>query len=198
MFEKDVLAEKYGKIVVGDYHLKCYVTDSKKKSYLVSKDFLQLDLKVQTDVPQWIKETTVNFNTKNGNNSDFLDFAYDFPFDFKNGLSVGEINNTGFVPCDFKMVIYGATKKPSVFIGGHEYYVDVEIGASEFLTIDSAKKTVVLTKYNGTEVNCFNNRSRDSYVFKKIPSGISSVSSGSDGICVDITLIEERSEPKWT
>ena len=28
VFEKDVLAEKYGRIVVGDYYLKCYVVDS--------------------------------------------------------------------------------------------------------------------------------------------------------------------------
>ena len=199
VFEKDILAQKHGRIVVNDYYLKCFVTESTKQNYLIHQNLMQLNIKIQTDFPEWVKETTTAFRndlgTSEGNT--FLDFPYDFPYDFKNGQSLGLLNNTGFVASNFRIVIYGAVSSPSLFIGKHEYSVDVDIGKSEFLTIDSVSKTIVLTKSNGQQVNCFNKRNKDSYIFEKIPSGEAVVSSSKEGLFFDITLLEERSEPKW-
>lgn len=201
VFEKDILAMQHGKIVIGDYYLKCFITDSSKSNYLINKGLMYLDITAQTDFPEWIKETTTAFRhekvaEEGGNVS--LDYAFDFPFDFKNGLSTGVLNNTGFVASNFRIVIYGKALKPKLFIGGHEYSVDIDIANGEFLTIDSVNKTVILTKINGQEVNCFNNRNKDSYIFEKIPAGIVAINSPNDGISFDVTLLEERSEPKWT
>lgn len=200
VFEKDILAQRHGRIIVGDYYLKCFVTESKKSGYLTHKSLMFLDLTIQTDFPEWIKETTTTFRNDSGADVEgaFLDFSYDFPYDFKNGLSSGMLNNTGFVASNFRIVIYGAISNPTLFVGNHEYSVNVDIAKSEFLTIDSVNKTIILTKSNGQQVNCFNNRNKDSYIFKKIPSGENVVSSANDGISFDITLLEERSEPKWT
>lgn len=198
VFEKDVLAKKHGKIIIGDYYLKCYITDSTKANYLITKRYMQFDLKLQTDHPEWIKETTSEFRFDSGGGSPYLDFPYDFSYDLKNSLSIEEINNTSFVSTNFKMIIYGAVKNPTVFVGSHEYSVNVEIGQGEYLTIDSVNKTVFITKNNGEIVNCFNNRNKDSYIFEKIPSGSSVISSTNEGLRFDITLLEERSEPKWT
>lgn len=200
VFEKDVLARQHGKIVIGDYYLKCFITDSTKSSYLINKGLMMLEIKAQTDLPEWIKETTTAFRSETAADGEsvFLDFAYDFAYDFKNGLSTGVLNNTGFVPTNFRIVIYGEVSKPTLFIAGHEYSVDVDIAKGEFLTIDSVNKTVILTKKDGQQVNCFNNRNKDSYIFKKIPSGMITTNSSNEGISFDITLLEERSEPKWT
>jgi hypothetical protein len=199
VFEKDILAHKHGRIIIGDYYLKCFVTDSSKSNYLINKGFLCLDVTVQTDFPEWIKETTTSFrpNSTEGENT-FLDFAFDFPYDFANSLSTMTLNNTGFVASNFRMVIYGAVSSPTVFIGNHKYSVNVDIASGEYLTIDSVNKTIVLTKANGQQVNCFNNRDKDSYIFEKIPSGLNVASSTNEGISFDVTLLEERSEPKWT
>lgn len=197
VMEKDVLAMKHGRIIIGNYYLRCFVTASKKSDYLKSKGLLTVKLTVQTDFPEWIRETTTVFNTKSGNISGFLDFPYDYSYDFKNELASGSINNTGFVASHFKMIIYGFVTNPTLYIGGHEYTVNVEVGTGEYLTIDSMNKTIVLTKYNGEQVNCFNARNKDSYIFEKIPAG-SSVIMTSGQISFDITLFEERSEPKWT
>lgn len=199
VFEKDVLAQKHGRIIIGDYYLKCFVTGSSKSNYLINKGFLCLDVTVHTDFPEWVKETTTSFRTDpTENEGAFLDFAYDFPHDFKNGFSIMTLNNTGFVASNFRMVIYGAVSNPTVFIGNHEYSVNVDIAPGEYLTIDSVNKTIVLTKANGQQVNCFNNRNKDSYIFEKIPSGLNVASSTNEGISFDVTLLEERSEPKWT
>lgn len=196
VFEKDIIAHQYGKIYVGDYYLRCFVTDQNKASYLISDTYMQLEITIQTDFPQWATEKTTHFLTSSTDGG-FLDFPYDFPFDYKNGLSVGEIYNTGIISTDFRIDIYGVVVNPSIFIGGHEYTVNVEVAKGEYLTIDSAHKTIIKTQINGKKVNCFAARNRSSYIFQKIPSGVSNVTTGANEFSFSITLLEERSEPKW-
>lgn len=198
VFEKDVLAKRHGKIVIGDYYLRCYVTGSKKSEYLIHKNYMVVSLTVQTDLPDWVKETVINQHMDSVTTDAYLDYNYDFPYDFKNGLMGGSISNPNFVASNFIMTFYGAVSNPTVFIGGHMYSVAVTIGNGEYLTIDSVNKTIVLTKQNGEQVNCFNERNKDSYIFEKIPSGVSEVTSAHGQIQFDVALLEERSEPKWT
>ena len=198
VFEKDVLAQKHGKIQIGDYYLRCYITGSKKTQYLINKDYMLVSLTVQTDLPEWVKETTTIFNTNAGNSTSQLDFPYDYPFDYGNAYANLQINNTDIVASNFIIVIFGAVQNPSLFIGGHEYSVNVLVDTGEYLTIDSINKTVVLTKVNGEQINCFNNRNKQSYIFEKIPSGSSTINLVNQEMHFNITLLEERSEPRWT
>lgn len=198
VFEKDVLAKKHGKLQIGDYYLRCYVTGSKKTQYLINKNHMLVSLTVQTDLPEWIKETTSMFNVSAGSNFLYLDYPHDYPFDFRNEYASLQINNTNFVESNFIITIFGEVQNPSLFVGGHEYTVNAVVNAGEYLTIDSVNKTIVLTKANGEQVNCFNKRNKESYIFKKIPSGVSQITSVNQGMQFNITLLEERSEPKWT
>lgn len=194
--EKDVLKMQYGKIIIGDYHMKCYITGSKKSDYLISKRHMMVSLTISTDLPSWIKERTTIFGHGKGTEGKNLDLNNDFPYDYTSNLLGKSLNNTGFVESNFKMTIYGVCENPEVVIAGHSYQVNVSIAQNEYLTIDSIEKTIVLTHEDGTTENCFNLRNKGSYVFEKIPSGISGVSSGY--FRFDVTLLEERSEPKWT
>lgn len=200
--EKDVLAMKHGRLVIGDYYLKCFITGSSKSDYLVHKGYVKLKLTVVTDYPQWIKETTTSFRSGASSAADDvtkrnLDFNVDFPYDYASELRGKTLNNTGFAGANFRLILCGPCAEPTVYIAGHRYRVNGVVEAGEYLTIDSVQKTIVLTKQNGETVNCFNHRDRDSYIFEKIPVGSNSVSwDGSFGF--DVVLIEERSEPKWT
>ena len=204
--EKDVLALQHGKIIIGDYYLKCYITGSKKGKYLESKGYLTATLTVTTDYPQWVKESTVSFRTDGSVVTNTpqetsakrnFDFNYDFPYDYTSGMRNKTLNNTGFVGTNFKLIIFGAAVNPAVHIAGHTYKVNCEVQAGEHLTIDSLSKTVILTRVDGTEVNEFNHRNRASYIFKEIPSGNNAVTWDGD-FGFDVVLLEERSEPKWT
>ena len=200
--EKDILAMQYGKIVIGDYYLKCYITGSSKGNYLINKGYLEVTLTISTDLPQWVKETTQSFFKEGsvldkGVTSKNLDYPFDYTYDYLNSLHERRINNTGFIDAEFEMVIYGTVTKPTIYIGGHTYEVDCEVSNNEYLTINSRTKTIVLTRYNGEKVNCFKHRNKESYVFEKIPSGNNIVIWDGDW-GFDITLFEERSEPKWT
>lgn len=194
--EKDVLALQHGQIIIGDYYFRCFVTQSKKKDYHISKRYMLVTLTLTTDFPFWVKETASMFKIT-AENSDYLDYAYDFPHDYCLSMANTKIVNSGFVASNFRMVIYGPVVNPSVTIGGHVYNVNCTIEDGEFLTIDSVTKKIYLTANNGTVTNQFNARNRDSYIFEKIPSGNLQVAWDGD-FAFDIILLEERSEPKWT
>lgn len=195
--EKDVIAKQAGKVVIGDYYYKCFVVESSKAKYVKDKRFAKFVLSLVSDVSCWIKEQTFSLYPAEVNDSVHLDYPYDYPYDYSKAIGSQYIENESFADSKFRMVIYGAASNPSVFIGGHLYAVNATVAANEYLTINSMTKTIVLTRNDGTKVNLFDNRERNSYIFEPIPSGTSEVSwTGDYGI--DITLIEERSEPKWT
>lgn len=198
--EKDVLANQHGKICIGDYYMKCFVTGSKKSDYLYNNQSMKVKLTVITDFPVWVKESTTTFR-KVGEEAEvegqFLDYPMDFPFDYTFELSMRNLINEDFVATNFRLIIYGSCSNPRIHIGGHEYLVNTDIESGEYLIVDSSAKTIELVKSNGNKVNCFNRRNRDSYVFEKIPAGANSVTWEGD-FGFDVTLLEERSEPKWT
>ena len=198
VFEKDVLTKKHGKIHIGDYYLRCYITGSKKSQYLIDKGYMVISLTVQTDLPDWVKETISNHVTRYPESQQYLDYPYDFNHDFTLNFTIASVNNTGFTPSDFIMDIHGLAQSPSITIANHKYAVDVTVNDGDHLTINSVEKTIELHKANGETVNCFNNRNRDSYIFEKIPSGFNVVTSNIEGLKFTITLLEERSEPRWT
>lgn len=201
VFERDVLSLQPGKILLNNYYFTCYVTGSKKSNYLVNKRYMELTLSVESDYPFWIKETTVSFRPgettgDDQTNTAFLDYAYDYPFDYRNGLIRNYLDNNNFVNSNFIITIFGACSNPSIVIGDHTYQVNTNVNDGEYLTIDSSAKTIKLTANDGSATSKFNDRNRSSYIFEPIPTGRSVVTwGGSYGF--DITLKEERSEPKW-
>lgn len=130
-------------------------------------------------------------------NSTPLDYPFDYPYEYSIGQKEQNIVCDTISSNAFRLTIYGAAANPSVTIGGHTYMVNGDVGAGETLVIDSLTKTITLTTATGSKVNWFDNRNRESYIFQPIPSGVNAISwSGSFGF--ELTVIEKRSEPKWT
>ena len=199
--EKDILANTPGKIVIGDYYLKCFVTGISKGDYLISKQYMTVDFDIQTDAPNWIKEQVQTYkftNERENVGGEYLDFPHDTPFDIQKDVALKTLLNDAFVSSNFMINIYGIATNPTVYIGGNQYSVAVELASNEYLTINSIDKTIYLTRRNGEKVNCFNLRDREHYIFEKIPPGLHNVTANIEGLRFDIILYEERSEPKWT
>ena len=194
--DRDVLSKQPGRITIGDYYLDCYLFANEKSQYDLRLGVFYADLTVVTDKPAWIKETTQIFNDDT-QGADFLDYEYDYPYDFTSPGKLQRLTNLGFYDSDFKMVIYGEVTNPTIYIGGHEYSVTGHIGSREYLEIDSREKTVYKVDNYGNKTNYFSRRNKNSYIFQKIPAGVSSVS-WQGTYRFDVTLFEERSEPKWT
>ena len=195
--EKDVLAMQHGRIIIGDYYFRCFVTKSQKKDYLLTKRHMKVTLTLTSDYPYWVKETTIPFSPAATDGSGFLDYSFDYPLDYMADVQSTQLNNTGFVGSNFRLIVYGACVNPTVNIAGHTYQVNCTVDSDEYLTIDSSTKKIYLTSKTGEVTNKFNDRNRDSYIFEKIPAGANVVSWSGD-FSFDVILLEERSEPKWT
>lgn len=122
---------------------------------------------------------------------------FDLPFDFVGVFGSRQINNPAYLPGNFIMTIYGYAVNPAVIIAGHTYQVYATVYSGERLVIDSRKKTVIKIGRFGEETNLYNARNKLQSVFEKIPSGASVLSWEGD-FGVDLTIFDERSEPKWS
>ena len=200
IMEKDVLAKEYGTLEIGQYKLKCYVKESAKADFLISKKHMVVNLSIVTDRPYWVKEKTHVFlqaKDMQEGEAEFLDFDIEYAYDYTNSIERLELVNQNFVATNFRLTIYGEALNPRISVNGHVYEVEGTVEAGQFLAIDSINKTITLHTKNGATVNKFNSRNRDSYIFEKIPAGDLTLSR-SDNFRFDLTLIEERGEPKWT
>lgn len=194
----DVKNELPGRLVFNDYYINGFITSVKVPSQVALGGDTKVDVIIHCPYPFWMKETTTSFNisTTGVFGKKNLDYPHDYAFDYTTSLNVFTLNNGGYSAADFRFVFYGPVKNPSINIGLNTYKVNAEVGARELLMIDSLKKTIVLVKRNGDKQNLFNARYRESYIFEKVPVGLNNVS-WSDDFKFDITLIEQRSEPKW-
>lgn len=195
-FEKDVLAVQHGKIIIGNYYFRCYVTKSTKSDYQNSKQYMSLKLTLSTDFPYWVKESEKSYGTAT-KAAVGLDYSFDYPFDYTTDVSATSLNNQNFVASNFRLIIFGQCSSPEITIAGHSYKVNCEVGTNEYLTIDSTTKRIFITKNDGTIVNQFSARDKTSYIFEKIPAGVNDVTWSGD-FSFDIVLLDERSEPTWT
>lgn len=126
-------------------------------------------------------------------------FDYPYEYNLEYGVQIGgrSIANSSYTGNAFRIMIYGAVINPTVIIGGHPYTVNGAVGEGETLTIDSMTKTITLTTASGSKINYFDKRDRQNYIFQPIQPGQNAVAwSGDFGF--ELTVIEERSEPKWT
>ena len=195
VFEKDVLTNRPGRLWIGDYYLSCYVVEGSISNYYRQGNYLAKEIKIVTDIPVWIKETTYNFYIQDVISDSF--YPYDYPYDYSNNLIIQNINNNHYSDSNFELIIYGPALNPTVFIKGHPYTVYTDLLAGEHLTISSTNKTVIKTKNNGETVNEFNRRNKEYSVFKLIEQGQSAVS-WNEEFNFNLIVFDERSVPLWT
>ena len=198
--EADIEARLPGKVYVGNYYTSGYITASKKGSYLIDNRFCTIELTLTSDNPAWYCEQTHVFipgSEEMIGSGAGTDHPYDYPHDYALEMQGRNIICDAAGSSAFRLMIYGEITDPSVFIGDNVYTVHGEVKKGETLLIDSLAKTITLTTATGAKVNWFDKRGRDTYIFEPIPAGQNSVSwPGSFGF--DLTVIEKRSEPKWT
>lgn len=201
--EKDVLAMKKGTFKIGDYEMSAYVYGSNKTDYLTSKHVLEVDLMVVTDTPQW--KTEMNFPFTASTETEVIEYGrnYTDTRGYNYGYSHSQLNarviNDSFYKCGFRMVIWGAVTNPTIKIGDNLYRVDVTIGTGEWLEIisDGTTKTITCHRNGNVKEDCFAKRYKKQSVFAKIDTGVNQVE-WDNTFAFDVTLLIERSEPKWT
>lgn len=194
VINKDVLENEVGFITIGDYYLEGYFVAKENTKYSNGK-IIKMSL-TYVATKQWIRKTKFSYMPEDGTTSEDLDYPHDYPHDYKMHKSTKPIINDGYMPCDFEIVFYGAQETPTIIINGHTYQVYTSLQAGEYLVVNSLDKKIYKVLNDGTRENVFNRRNKDSYIFEKIAVGKATVIRDTDSR-LDITLIEQRSEPKW-
>lgn len=195
--EVDIEAMLPGKIIVGDYYTIGYITASVKSDYMIKKRFCKIVLTLTSEDPVWYREEKYSFSSNNAPSGGVgKDYPWEYQWEYVDppsaSVACNSVRDNAFI-----MKIYGEITNPIVTIGGHSYAVNGTVGAGENLLINSLTKTITLTKATGEKENWFDMRDRSSYIFEPIPPGQHLVvKNGTFG--VDLTVIEKRSEPKWT
>lgn len=201
VFEKDIYNDVAGKIYINDYYMRCFIK-SCKKSKRGNGVIRSYEYTLITDYPFWIKETPYQYLPENpisGGDSILTEGVMfpEFQFDFFRAKGDEILYNPSFADSNFILAIYGFVENPQIAIAGHPYRVETTIYEGERLVIDSLTHTVQKIGRLGEITNLYNARDKHYSVFKKIPPGMNTFQ-WSGGFGVDITLFDERSEPKWS
>lgn len=207
--EKDVLTNKSGKMKVGDYYYDCFIVSAENQYWndpsqiVTGKFFANKTISLYSPRPFWYKEETPIFfgreqstTPEDTEHIKFYPHGYDYDYYSTAGIE-RLIANTNIDSADFRMEIFGATEEPYVLIGGHNYSLRANLGVNERLVLDTRDKTFVKVLPNGQQVNMFNYRGLDDYIFEKIPSGNSRVQ-WSGAFAFSIQMYQRRSEPIWS
>lgn len=196
IFENDVINNKRGRLYVGDYYIECFVISSKKDMHTIRNNHALIEYTIATK-GDWTREQTIDFLQESHSTGGF-DYEYDYEYDF--GLeNAGEstLTNEHYYDVNFIITVSGQCTNPSITIGDNTYTVNVELNVGDNLFINSKEKTIYVIRANGYYENRFASRDRSNYIFEPIKSGYQKVSWNGE-YRWQITLIEERSEPKWT
>lgn len=203
------MADRFYRLADGDILTKIagrlYFKDSYIRCFIVSAEFDETDLArtvrreatVYVPYPFWIRETPYYFKAAEITSTNNKRYAGRYAYRYANGLNNTYIINDHYAESNFRMVIYGPCVKPSVYIGGYEYHVDITLESGEYMEIDSAAETVTKYMVSGIRVNAFNNRSFQNNIFRPVQPGQQDVS-WDGSFDFDLILFEERSEPRWS
>lgn len=192
----DTAASKYGRLWVNDYYMLCYISESKKSRYMPY--YGTITVKIWTNIPYWVKETTLEFR-KTGVVESGLKYKRKYNYKYTDYSFNQTVTNEALSPAPFRLKIYGAASNPDVAIGNQHYQVNTSLLANQFLTLTAIdkEKTIILTDQYGSKTNLFNSRNKNYDVFAPIPNGTFAVAW--DGTFdFDLTVLDRRGEPPWT
>ena len=199
--ETDTAAGIQGILYIGEYYLRCNLISSNKSFWKEAFRGVENSVKLLVPYPYWCREVTKAFLKGNPVSSrteeKFLFYPFGYPYQFSMPQVGGILDNVHYAPCDFQLIVYGPCENPAIRVNGHLYEVTATLYAGDYLKADSRDNTVFLYKSDGRKVNLFNWRNKDSGLFEKIPAGRSSITWNTAAFGFDLTVFQERSEPKW-
>jgi hypothetical protein len=197
-FERDIRNMKPGRIIWRECYIECYITASSTvpdQTYLWTNN----DITIYCPYPFWIKEETRTFMPQEApGEQQYLDYDFDYEYDYfygNPGIAIWQLDFP--FPSEFRMTVFGPAVNPRVLINGYPYQFNDTLEAGEYVVIDSRSNKITKHLVNGYTVNIFDLRNKAHSIFEPIP-GCNLTFNWSGQFGFDLTLYEERSEPRWT
>ena len=210
VFEKDIVSASPGRLYIGNSYMNCYISKNSKDRWVNDLDSITMELNAKSDYPYWITESLYRFRKSSDQLTEGaeigIDYEYDYEYEYSYGFgsdgTMQYINNANPTECGFRMTIYGPVINPPIRINGHLYELKATLYEGEYAVIDcstrySQDRAIYKVQNDGTKIDLFNSRNKQSDIFQKIPPGRSTVTwPGNFGF--DVVLFRERGTPPWT
>ena len=181
-FERDLATKTPGKLMVNGYEMDVYASAAQLlPDEMFGCSEIESSINFAFDRDAWMKAKGILLKPRNEEDNAWLDFAYDFEFDYGSTFRQIFIENPSAGYSNVCITMYGPTSNPAVIIGGNTYAVDVDVLEGGRLVIDGRDKSgIYLYNAYGEKQNVFDKRRRGkrgsgNYVFEKVPPGMNSV-----------------------
>lgn len=198
IFDYDTERSAAGKLFINGSYLSCWCVGRTQK---LSSDFVsraQVELSVYPEFPAWCTEKTISFYPGEGlPEEDGHRYPFHYPKRYGSVRRTLSLHNGHFSPSPLRIVFYGPVQSPRLYLSGNCIGINVSLSEGEYAVIDQRQREIYKVSSTGEKSNCFGSRMKTGSCFKYAPSGTSEIEIYS-GIGVDVTLIEQRSEPEWS
>jgi hypothetical protein len=183
----------------GQWFQRCYVTNSSVSSLTshMREDSLTLVLLDGA----WLHEDKLTLRPQAFTTG--LDYPFDYDYDFTGTSMRSVVSNDSVTSANFRMVIFGPAVNPAITIGGNAYQLNFSLTANSYAVIDSQLKMIQIVQADGSIINGFSygvrgkGQGTGTYIFEKIPSGVSLVQ-WDNSFGFDLSVFEEESELPWS
>ncbi len=197
--EADITRGKPGRLWLDGQYLICFLgVASTVNKWTGGFHFLEKTLSVLAVYPFWYTEVTQAFRAGEIDASPYgKRYRGRYPYQYGTGYANKTLYNDHHSETPAIITIYGPCEDPQIYIAGNLYgLADVGAGEGERIVIDQLERTIYRVAIDGEKTNLFDYRVKTHDIFVPIPSGDVSVQfSGEFGF--DVTLMQQRSEPKW-
>lgn len=196
LLEVDTISNKYGRLYVGDWYIRCkYVSLSgSPREY---QKGVKATLKFYAPVFVFTRDRLELLRPDKGELAEtFLDFDFDFDFDLGGSVKTqAVVSNTQLLPADFILKFKATADSVRINIGNNAYIVSEAVKAGETFVIDTVEKQVYIESEAG-KTDLFSKSSDIYNIFEQIPSGDQSVSWVGE-FDISLLLMEHRSVAEW-
>ena len=198
--EADMIAAEPGRLYVDDQYLACYLAVSgSAPEHLKNSNFATRKVTVLAVEPYWCTpvSVTVNPSTDQPTNENGKKFNLKYSYRYGTGLSGATIINNHYSAAPAIIQFFGPIANPAITIAGVTYGVNETLTATDRIVIDQITHKIYKVSETGVKTNVFNSRNKNYDIFTPIPVGSNSIVYSGDFV-VQVTMIQQRSELKWT
>lgn len=198
--DADMIAGEPGRLYVEDQYLTCYLAVSGgAPTHPINSNFMTRNVTVLAVEPYWCTpvQVTVNPTTDEPSNENGKKYNGRYAYRYGTALSGMTIINSHYAAAPAVIQYFGPAVNPSITIAGVTYGVNVTLTATDRLVIDQIQHKIYKVSETGTKTNVFNARNKAFDIFTPIPVGSHQIIYSGDFV-VSITMIQQRSELRWT
>lgn len=192
-----------GRLYVNDWYIRGFMTASAADNFWQTRTAAQYVLTFTATEPKWVRETERTYALEQTSTSAYLDFPYDFAYDYGFSRQVATVTNDNFSESPAIIRMYGVAENPSVTIGGNVYKANVTLSEGDYLELDGMTAKAVVRRSNGLTENAFPYlegefaKGSGSFAFQPLPAGVSEVQ-WDGSFDLDVVVLEQRDEPRWS